>query len=173
MIGRGSRKLPNKSEFQIIDLGNNVRRFGYWQDYINWQDAFKFPDRFLESRISELEDMEFEVEFEFPKGFDNHMPSAILEEFNIKDCYYECLDRGVKGKVAIELSIENHFKAIETSAKNLDHALDLMHVIQDHIDHRLKHYTKCISKSTDNYFKYLLDTYNRQLAQKIRLNIED
>jgi superfamily II DNA or RNA helicase len=173
MIGRGSRKLPNKSEFQIIDLGNNVRRFGYWQDYINWQDAFKFPDRFLESRISELEDMEFEVEFEFPKGFDKHMPSAILEEFNIKDCYYECLDRGEKGKKAIDLSIENHFKAIETSAKNLDHALDLMHVIQDHIEHRLKHYTKCISKSTDNYFKYLLETYNRQLAQKIRLNIED
>lgn len=173
MIGRGSRKLPNKSEFQIIDLGNNVRRFGYWQDYINWQDAFKFPDRFLESRISELEDMEFEVEFEFPKGFDKHMPSAILEEFNIKDCYYECLDRGEKGKKAIDLSIENHFKAIESSAKNLDHALDLMHVIQDHIEHRLKHYTKCISKSTDNYFKYLLETYNRQLAQKIRLNIED
>ncbi|MDP4638170.1 MAG: DEAD/DEAH box helicase family protein [Crocinitomicaceae bacterium] len=173
MIGRGSRKLPNKSEFQIIDLGNNVRRFGYWQDYINWQDAFKFPDRFLESRISELEDMEFEVEFEFPKGFDKHMPSAILEEFNIKDCYYECLDRGEKGKNAIDLSIENHFKAIESSAQNLDHALDLMHVIQDHIEHRLKHYTKCISKSTDNYFKYLLETYNRQLAQKIRLNIED
>jgi len=173
MIGRGSRRLPNKSDFQIIDLGNNVRRFGYWQDYINWQDAFKFPDRFLESRISELEDMEFEVEFEFPKGFDKIMPSAILEEFNIKDCYYDCLDRGEKGKVAIDLSIDNHFKAIESSAKNLDHALDLMQVIQDHIEHRLKHYTKCISKSTDNYFKYLLETYNRQLAQKIRLNIED
>lgn len=173
MIGRGSRKLPNKDDFQIIDLGNNVRRFGYWQDYINWQDAFKFPDRFLESRISELEDMEFEVEFEFPKGFDKYMPSAILEEFNIKECYYECLERGEKGKVAIDLSIENHFKAIVTAANNLDHALDLMNVIQDHIEHRLKHYTKCISKSTDNYFKYLLETYNRQLAQKIRLNIED
>jgi hypothetical protein len=101
------------------------------------------------------------------------MPSAILEEFNIKECYYECLERGEKGKVAIDLSIENHFKAIETAASNLDHALDLMNVIQDHIEHRLKHYTKCISKSTDNYFKYLLETYNRQLAQKIRLNIED
>ena len=65
MIGRGSRKLPEKDAFSIIDLGNNVRRFGYWQDYINWQDAFRFPDRFLESRVSELEDMEFEIEFEF------------------------------------------------------------------------------------------------------------
>lgn len=173
MIGRGSRKLPTKSDFQIIDLGNNVRRFGYWQDYINWQDAFKFPDRFLESRISELEDMEFEVEFEFPKGFEKHMSPRILEEFNIKECYYECLDRGLKGKVAIDLSIENHFQAIEEAALNLDHALELIHVLQEHIEHRLKHYTKCISKSTENYFKYLLETYNRQLMQKIRLNIED
>src|SRR5690554_8057269 len=27
MIGRGSRKLPNKDYFRLIDLGNNVRRF--------------------------------------------------------------------------------------------------------------------------------------------------
>ena len=57
MIGRGSRRLPNKSQFKLIDLGNNVRRFGYWQDYINWQDAFRFPDRFLESRLSEGDDI--------------------------------------------------------------------------------------------------------------------
>jgi hypothetical protein len=49
----------------------------------------------------------------------------------------------------------------------------LQKLLQDHIEHRIKHYTKCISKCTDNYFKYLLETYNRQLSQKIRLNIED
>ena len=32
MIGRGSRKLPKKDRFKVIDLGNNVRRFGIWQD---------------------------------------------------------------------------------------------------------------------------------------------
>jgi len=173
MIGRGSRRIPNKSQFKIIDLGNNVRRFGYWQDYINWQDAFRFPDRFLESRISELEDMEFEVEYEYPKGFDQHIHTHILEEFSIKETYLACIDRGGKGKEAIEASIENHFSAIATSAQNLDHALELQKLLQDHIEHRIKHYTKCISKCTENYFKYLLETYNRQLSQKIRLNIED
>ncbi len=173
MIGRGSRKLPEKDAFSIIDLGNNVRRFGYWQDYINWQDAFRFPDRFLESRVSELEDMEFEIEFEFPKGFEKIIDTKILESFNIKEDYYRCMERGEKGKNCIENSLLNHFEAIETSAKNLDHALLLQESLQDHIEHRIKHYTKCISKSTDNYFKFLLETYNRQLAQKIRLNIEE
>jgi len=173
MIGRGSRKLPEKDTFSIIDLGNNVRRFGYWQDYINWQDAFRFPDRFLESRVSELEDMEFEIEFEFPKGFEKIIDTQKLESFNIKEDYYSCMERGEKGKNCIENSLINHFEAIESSAKNLDHALMLQESLQDHIEHRIKHYTKCISKSTDNYFKFLFETYNRQLAQKIRLNIEE
>lgn len=173
MIGRGSRKLPNKSDFKIIDLGNNVRRFGFWQDYINWQDAFKFPDRFLESRISEMEDMEFEIEFEFPKGFDKLVNTKILDSFSIKESYFECLEKGLKGKMAIEYSLDNHFTAVQSSAKNLDHALALQQVLQDHIEHRLKHYTKCITKSTENYYKYLIETYNRQLSQKIRLNIEE
>lgn len=173
MIGRGSRKLDNKSEFKIIDLGNNVRRFGLWQDYINWQDAFRFPDRFLESRISEMEDMEFEVEFEFPKGFEKVVNTDILDSFSIKETYFNCIDQGLKGKKCIDLSLENHFDCIESSAKNLDHALALQNVLQDHIEHRIKQYTKCISKCTDNYLKYLLETYNRQLAQKIRLNIDE
>ncbi len=173
MIGRGSRKLPEKDTFAIIDLGNNVRRFGYWQDYINWQDAFRFPDRFLESRVSELEDMEFEIEFEFPKGFEKIIDIQKLESFNIKEDYFSCMERGEKGKNCIENSLFNHFEAIEASAKNLDHALLLQESLQDHIEHRIKHYTKCISKSTDNYFKFLLETYNRQLAQKIRINIEE
>ena len=173
MIGRGSRKLPNKSNFHIIDLGNNVRRFGLWQDYINWQDAFKFPDRFLESRVSELEDMEFEANYQFPKGYDKFMDTEKLEGFNIKERYHECIDNGLKGKQAVEESMANHFEVIQESAKDMEHGFEILEFLQDHIEYRLKHYTKCISKSTDNYFKFLLETYNRQLSQKIRVNIDE
>ena len=173
MIGRGSRKLPNKSNFHIIDLGNNVRRFGLWQDYINWQDAFKFPDRFLESRVSELEDMEFEANYQFPKGYDKFLDIEKLESFNIKERYHECIDNGLKGKQAVEESMENHFDVIFESAKDMEHGFEILEFLQDHIEYRLKHYTKCISKSTDNYFKFLLETYNRQLSQKIRVNIDE
>ncbi len=168
MIGRGSRKLPNKSSFKLIDLGNNVRRFGYWQDYLNWQDAFRFPDRFLESRLSELDDLEFEVEFEYPRNIKDRIATEKLEAFNLKDVYYECLDAGKKGKDAVDLSLENHFEVIRESSTDIYDGLELLEALQEHVEHRLKQYTKCISKSTPNYFKYIMETYNRQLRSKLR-----
>jgi type I site-specific restriction endonuclease len=172
MIGRGSRRLPNKSEFKIIDLGNNVRRFGYWQDYINWHDAFRFPDRFLESRISELEDLQFEVEYEFPRHFNEIFNVEKLQAFSIADAYYHAIDNGNKGRVAIDESMENHAEVIIESTKDIDEAIKLVNFLQDHIEHRLKHYSKCISKCTPNYIKYLIETYNRQLTQKLRIEID-
>lgn len=172
MIGRGSRRLPNKDKFKLIDLGNNVRRFGLWQDYLNWQDAFRFPDRFLESRLSENEDLEFEVEFEFPRWMEELIPVNQLEVFSIKDAYFECIDQGKKGKDAVDQSLKNHFEVIKQTARDLDHAFELVDFLQEHIEHRLKHYTKCITKSTDNYLRFLIDTYNRQLRQALRNEID-
>lgn len=172
MIGRGSRRLPNKDKFKLIDLGNNVRRFGLWQDYLNWQDAFRFPDRFLESRLSENEDLEFEVEFEFPRWMEELIPVNQLGAFSIKDAYFECIDQGKKGKDAVDQSLKNHFEVIKQTARDLDHAFELVDFLQEHIEHRLKHYTKCITKSTDNYLRFLIDTYNRQLRQALRNEID-
>ena len=173
MIGRGSRKLPKKDRFKLIDLGNNVRRFGLWQDYINWHDAFRFPDRFLEARLGENEDIEFEIEFEFPRGAEDIMDIKRLEGFNIKEVYYDCIDNGMKGKEAVEQSLENHFEVIRDAAEDYFHGLELMQILQDHIEHRLKHYTKCITKSTPNYYKYIIETYTRQLQQKLRSVLDD
>jgi len=173
MIGRGSRKLPNKHQFKLIDLGNNVRRFGIWQDFINWQDAFKFPDRFLEARLTEVEDVEFVAKFEFPRGSADIMKLEKLEGFNIKEIYYDCIDSGLKGKDAVNRSLENHYEVIHEAAEDYFHGLDLLDILKDHIEHRLKHYTKCITKSTPNYYKYIIETYNRQLRQKLRANLED
>jgi superfamily II DNA or RNA helicase len=173
MIGRGSRRLPNKDSFKVIDLGNNVRRFGYWQDFINWQDAFRFPDRFLESKLSVEDDLQFEVEFEFPHYMQGRINEQKLNDFSIKETYYDLLARGERGKTAVDLSVLNHADAIKEQCENLDDAIDMVNFLQDHIEYRLKQYTKLISKSTPNYFKYLMETYNRQLRQTLRVMYED
>lgn len=173
MIGRGSRKLPNKERFKVIDLGNNVRRFGLWQDFINWQDAFRFPDRFLEARMTELEDLEFEVEFEFPRGAEDVIDTEKLGQFCIKEAYHDAMDSGRKGKEAVDLSLENHFEVIRDASEDFFHGLEIMQMLNDHIDHRLKKYVKVITKSTPNYLKYLKETYERQLRQKLRAVLDD
>lgn len=173
MIGRGSRKLPNKDRFKVIDLGNNVRRFGFWQDYLNWQDAFRFPDRFLESRLSESDDLEFEVEYEFPKHMESILKTERLESFNIREAYYECMDEGKKGKEAVVLSMTNHFEVLLDATSDFDRSIELLSTLQEHIEYRLKQYTKCIAKSTPNYLKYLIETYNRQLTQMLRNSLDN
>jgi superfamily II DNA or RNA helicase len=40
MVGRGSRPAPNKSEFTILDFGENVHRLGFWQEPRDWSKAF-------------------------------------------------------------------------------------------------------------------------------------
>ena len=173
MIGRGSRKLPNKDRFKVVDLGNNVRRFGFWQDYLNWQDAFRFPDRFLESRLSESDDLEFEVEYEFPKHMESILKTERLESFNIREAYYECMDEGKKGKEAVVLSMTNHFEVLLDATNDFDRSIELLSTLQEHIEYRLKQYTKCIAKSTPNYLKYLIETYNRQLTQMLRNSLDN
>ncbi|MBW7866934.1 MAG: DEAD/DEAH box helicase family protein [Brumimicrobium sp.] len=173
MIGRGSRRLPNKDTFKLIDLGNNVRRFGIWQDYINWQDAFMYPDRFLESRISEQEDLLFETDYELPRHIQDKIDMEILSQFSMKEVYENYIEKGEKGKLAIDDSVDNHFHAICSKCTNFYDGLELQEAIQEHIEHRLKQYTKCIAKSTKNYFAYLLESYNRQLRQKLRMSLDD
>ena len=36
MCGRGSRVMPNKSEFTILDFGNNISKHGFWEGARTW-----------------------------------------------------------------------------------------------------------------------------------------
>jgi superfamily II DNA or RNA helicase len=172
MIGRGSRVLPNKPTFQVIDLGNNVRRFGYWQEFIDWQDAFQYPDRFLEARLSEEDDVLFEAEYELGRALKSVLKDPDkVQNFSMKKVYDECITSGRKGKDAVDISLENHFEVIMENSEDVYDGLNLLTDLQDDIERRLKHYTKCITKATDSYLRWLLETYNRQLTQKLRAEL--
>lgn len=172
MIGRGSRILKNKRNFQVIDLGNNVRRFGYWQEFIDWQDAFKFPDRFLESRLSEEDDMLFEAEYELSRAIKSKLVNPEkIEDFSMKAVYDKCIQDGRKGKDAVDVSMDNHFEVISENSGDVYDGINLLDDLQDDIERRLKHYTKCITKATDSYLAWLKETYNRQLMQKLRAKL--
>src|SRR5690606_13657331 len=66
MIGRGSRILPDKDEFTVIDMGNNIARFGPWDAAVDWQEIFHFPDFYLEN-IKNDEDIERDFVYEMPE----------------------------------------------------------------------------------------------------------
>jgi superfamily II DNA or RNA helicase len=45
MVGRGSRPSAGKSEFTILDFGENVHRLGFWQEPRDWSKAFEGVDK--------------------------------------------------------------------------------------------------------------------------------
>lgn len=169
MIGRGSRILKNKKAFTVIDLGNNAFRLGLWQDFIDWQDAFKYPDRFLEKRLKDEDEFEYDLEYFMPPDIARRFPTIRSElEFSIKETYEQVLNSGGRPQDVIDLSVVNHGELIKDNAEDFWDGAELQKLLQEEIEHRLKQYLTCISKSTDNYFKWLVESYNRKLRQHLR-----
>ena len=172
MIGRGSRILKDKKEFTVIDLGNNARRFGLWDAHVNWPDIFRAPNAYLEGLYTD-EEIEETFVYEMPESlrkllrYDEHPP------FKMKDAYIEATRLGKRPKAAIEASLQHHVKVLASAAEDEFHGIELIERLDGDIEQRIRDYTKCISKTTDNYRQWLMDEYQRKLRQMVRQAFED
>jgi superfamily II DNA or RNA helicase len=167
MIGRGSRVIPGKTTFNVIDLGNNSRRFGLWESYIDWNDIFRNPNSYIESVISD-EQMEREMKYEMPEEVRSRFRASPVIDFDIREEYVRVLRQGLKAKEALTRSMEQHAMIIRENAADLYDALDLVKLLDQDIRSRVKHYSYCISKSTESYLEWLRDEYVRKLQQRVR-----
>jgi hypothetical protein len=172
MIGRGSRVLPNKKQFTVIDLGNNARRFGLWTAHVNWADIFRAPNAYLEGLYSD-EEIEDTFVYEMPEDLLKKLNLTETPKFSMKEEYVRVTRAGKRPKAAIEVSIANHTKLIVPVAEDVFHALELAGDLDQDIDQRVRDYTKCISKTTANYRTWLIDEYQRKLAQQLRAAFSD
>jgi superfamily II DNA or RNA helicase len=167
MIGRGSRIIPGKDIFNVIDLGNNAKRFGLWESYIDWQEIFAHPNAYIESIISD-EVMERETKYEMtPEVRDRFKQSPVID-FDIKEHYLRIMKNGGKAKDVLDVSIEQHATIIMENALDVFDALDLVKILEIDVKSRVKHFSYCISKSTENYRDWLKNEYMRKLTLIIR-----
>ncbi|MCB0762136.1 MAG: DEAD/DEAH box helicase family protein [Flavobacteriales bacterium] len=167
MIGRGSRILPKKANFNVIDLGNNARRFGLWESYINWQDIFRSPNSYLESLASD-EEIEEQFTYEMPSDLRKKFGKSKDISFDMKEEYLQVLRDGHKPKQAIVNSIDQHARMLAENSEDVFDALELSEELNPDIEYRVKLYTRCISKNTENFVNWLSADYKRQLKQRVR-----
>src|SRR6201987_4337215 len=105
MIGRGSRITPGKKQFKIIDLGNNARRFGLWQQPIDWKHVFVAPHLYLEPRYKDEWDYETERDYDMPEEIKQRFINSHDEEFIVRDKYMNCLKKGLKPQGVLDQSL--------------------------------------------------------------------
>ena len=172
MIGRGSRLLKNKDTFEVIDLGNNFYRFGDWGSDIDWQKIFRNPMNYLDS-IQSDEEIEGRFKYEMPDELKELFSNSDIIHFDVDKTYVESIKKGKSSKTVLEKAINHHsLICIENSEDEFD-ALILVKELNDDIDYVIKRYSKCISKSTDNFLDWLTQDYKKRLRTNIRSNFDE
>jgi len=167
MIGRGSRLIRGKNTFNIIDLGNNARRFGLWESYIDWNDIFRNPNSYIESVLSD-EQMEREMKYEMPEEIRARFKASPVIDFDIREEYVRVIRQGLRAKEALQRSMEHHAQIVSENATEISEALELVKLLDQDIRSRVKQFSYCISKSTDSYLEWLRDEYSRKLHLIVR-----
>lgn len=166
MIGRGSRVLPSKKTFKIIDLGNNARRFGLWQVPIDWKHVFIAPHLYLEHRYKDEWDYEMENDYEMPPEIKERFLNSSMEAFIVKDRYLANMRRGLKPTAVLDESLEDHFNRIKDNASSFDEAHELFRLLEEEMKYRIKQFSRCIN-ATPNYADWQFQTYASKIKRKI------
>ena len=162
MIGRGSRVLPNKSEFTVIDLGNNMSRFGLWDSDVDWNRIFRSPELYLANIWSD-EEIERHYKYEMPEELRSRFSKSSSIDFDVKAEHQRVMKEGNRPKVVIERSIEQHILICRENSSDVEAAVSLSDLLKDEIDYRVRIYTHCLSKTSESYVKWLQEDYKRKL----------
>ncbi|WP_025740442.1 DEAD/DEAH box helicase [Aquimarina pacifica] len=166
MIGRGSRILPTKPEFLILDLGNNTARFGLWNSNVDWQSIFRSPDFYYDNLVGD-EEIERNFKYVLPKDLRKEFSKSEDIEFDIEAEYAKTKRSGIRSLSVLESSIEQHARMCVQNSEDVFDARILSKLLDQDIEYRVRRYSYCISKSTKNYRDWLEEDYKRKLRTKI------
>lgn len=89
-------------------------------------------------------------------------------DFNMAEAYVRVTRAGGRPKEAIELSIAHHVEIIRYVSEDLWDAFELAKELEGDIAYRIRLYSKCIAKTTENYKNWLKDEYSRKLQSALR-----
>ena len=168
MIGRGSRKLPSKKTFSIIDLGNNIQRFGSWEEPVDWKFVFEHPEDFAKQLHYKSSGASAVQSHGFSAELRAQFPNTLEMTFDIEGHYQEAVDTYKKPKTVIQQSIRQQAKMCLDNAESISHAVALAQALKPEIEWRVKQYVKCLDNASKNYKQWLIEDYSLRLNGLIK-----
>jgi hypothetical protein len=88
--------------------------------------------------------------------------------FDIKTEYVKVTRAGLKSKAALDNCLDYHQKIIIANSEEFSDAELRIKLLDKEIEFQVRQYSYCISKSTENYQKWLKEEYMRKLLVKVR-----
>ena len=167
MVGRGSRRLPSKKTFRVIDLGNNIQRFGEWHEPVDWKYVFENPEAFAQ-QIHYQASATAVQSHALPAEVRAQFPNTLEMTFDIEGHYQEAIENDKKAKTVIQQSIRQQALMCLENAESLSHAISLSQSLFPEIEWRVKQYVKCLDNASRNYKEWLIEDYKNRLEGIIR-----
>jgi len=168
MIGRGARVLPTKKTFRIIDLGNNIQRFGEWQQPIDWNFVFKNPEAYAQQLHYQSNEGAAVQSHALSAELRAKFPNTLEMTFDVERHYQEAIDLDKKPKTVIQQSIRQQTKMCIDNSETLSEALSLAGLLLPEIQWRVKQYVKCLDNASKNYKEWLIEDYQSRLQGLIK-----
>lgn len=168
MIGRGSRRLKSKQDFNIIDLGNNVQRFGAWEEPVDWKYVFDKPGEFARQIHYQNSADGGTAGHAISAELKSKFPNTLELTFDMQLHVQEAIDLDRKPRYAIQQSIRQQAAMCIDNADSISEALSLADALQPEIQWRVKEYVRCLNKVTKSYADWLLEDYQDRLQTMIR-----
>ncbi len=163
MIGRGSRRLPKKKQFKILDLGGNTARFGEWHEPVDWHYVFEQPEAFYtvtHQNANGHDTLPPEVRMLFP--------NSRTVSFDIEEACAETSGEGGKHKTVIRDAIRQHAQMCLENSDSISGAIGLAHQLDKEINRRVKAYAAYLGNTTKSYRDWLQEDYRARLEKLIR-----
>ena len=168
MIGRGARKLPTKKTFKIIDLGNNIQRFGEWETPVDWKYVFENPEAFAEQLQYQAAGNSSAHSHAISAELRALFPNTLEMTFDVEGHYREAIDTEKKPKTVIQESIRQQTKMCIQNSETLSEAIALAEALRPEIEWRVKQYVKCLENASKNYKDWLMEDYKARLETMIK-----
>jgi hypothetical protein len=150
----------------VIDLGNNMNRFGLWDDPVNWKAIFDTPELYLD-RIPSDDEIEAGYRYVMPDELRAKFGKSENIDFDIIEEHRTAIREMIRPKTVIEKSILQHLNMCLENSTNVDEALHLADLLREEIEYRVRVYTRCLHKTSESYVKWLQDDYKRTLKVSI------
>ena len=114
--------LPNKTEFTVIDLGNNMSRFGLWDADVDWHRIFRAPEAYLAGIWSD-EEIERHYKYVMPEEMRAKFSKSANIDFDVKAEHQRAMKEGLRPKVVMERSIAQHIQICQENSEDLEGAV--------------------------------------------------
>jgi superfamily II DNA or RNA helicase len=168
MVGRGARRLPSKARFSVTDLGNNIQRFGEWQEAVDWNYAFENPEAFAKQLQHQSNGSASVQSHAVSAELRAQFPNTLEMTFDIETHYQEAIDTDKKPKTVIQQSIRQQAKMCLDNSETLTQAIALANALHPEIEWRVKQYVKCLGNASKNYKEWLMEDYQNRLEGLIK-----